>query len=73
LGHALVRVSRTGDLWDTNHGVNPRLLPTFSFWAAEGGLRSTGNKQTLNGLFYLIAKKMFPSNSAFQRSFSLLR
>jgi len=52
----LVRVSRTGDLWDTNHGVNPRLLPTFSFWSAEGGLRSTGNKQTLNGLFYLIAK-----------------
>jgi hypothetical protein len=70
LGHALVRVSRTSDLRETNHGVNPRLLPTFSFWAACGDLRSTGNKQTLNGLFYLIAKEMFPSAFTFQRSFS---
>jgi hypothetical protein len=34
LGHALVRVLRSSDLRETNHGVNPRLLPTFSFWAA---------------------------------------
>jgi hypothetical protein len=95
LGHALVRVPRTSDLRETNHGVNPRLLPTFSldrrsfdagglpqpadcpsvlcsaFAKASADDGSTGNKQTLNGLFYLIAKQMFKSNLAFQRSFFL--
>jgi hypothetical protein len=55
-------------LWDTNRRQSPFVTDLF-FAGACGGLRSTGNKQTLNGLFYLIAKKMFPSTSAFQRSF----
>jgi hypothetical protein len=48
LGHALVSVLTKPIHEDTNRGVNPRLPPTFSFF-----IRSTGSKQTLNGLFYL--------------------
>jgi hypothetical protein len=62
---------RLQDYWDmllfredTNQGVNPRLPPTFSvvssvFAKASSDDRSTGSKQTLNGLFLFITEPRF--------------